>query len=211
MSSKLNQALGSLRAVIPSVNAAADEANRIVKQVERVLADELGVGISARSSRCFESRRRDIEVETGAATAERIEEFLAFGRVHGAYCIHRLIIIYHQGEFGILADEVDSEATPWGQCDRETRLQLFDLLPELIENIVTRAKQLAEKGRATSLKVKELLEEEDRTKPSGASSVVKPVKTESARSNPADRVGSEQEKFSERSTSSQRKRRRLNS
>jgi hypothetical protein len=185
MTSKLTHSLDSLRAVVPGLNSASDEANRIVKQVERVLVDELGVGISARSSRYSETRRRGIDDENGAAIQERIVEYLAFGRVHGVYGIHRKQIAHHQGEFGILLDEAYSEETPWSQCDRETRLRLFNLLPELVENIVHRAQELAKQGHATAAKVKDLLEDEACAKPPGNSSVINPVTAASASPDPA--------------------------
>ena len=75
---------------------------------------KLGVGISAESQDCLRaSSCRDIHVESGDATEERVEQHLAFGRVNGTYCVHAKTVAFHQGDFGILQERVYSEQTPW--------------------------------------------------------------------------------------------------
>jgi hypothetical protein len=199
MSSKLETSLDALRAVMPTVNAAADQATGIVRMVEHVLVEELKVGISAESPQYLEYRRRDLDDESSRATLERVEQHIAFGRVRGTYCIHLKEVTFHQGEYGILLDRVFSEETPWSQCDREMRLRLFAFLPGLIESIVEQAKALAKEGRATAAKVKELLEDEDSTKPLAEDS------------NPTDRFTTETKNSTANAKTLRLERRRLKS
>ena len=162
MVSKLDKGLASLRAIAPSINAAADEANKVVKMVEGVLVNELRIGVSATSSQLLEYRRRATD-ENGNVTEEETGEYLAFGRVSGVYCLHLAKDTYEKDEYGCFNQEVDSEKIPWSSCDRETRLSLFEQLPSLIENIVEKAKRIAEQASNTAAKVKELIADDDKT------------------------------------------------
>jgi hypothetical protein len=156
MSSKLAKSLDSLRAVVPALNAATDEANRLVKVVERVLVNELGIGISATGGRVREFRRH---------ADEELREYLAFGRVNDSFCIYIAEDTYRRDGSGDFSEQVDSQKTPWSSCDRETRLRTFEDLPELIDGIVSEAQRLAEIGSKTAAKVKELIGDSNETNP----------------------------------------------
>ena len=98
------------------VNKVADEANRIVKEVEKALVEEMKIGVFAAS--CFETYRQQT-VREGRHEDETIDEevdrYLAFGRVGAAnYCIHILEVTSHQREIpGHFTEEVNRERIPW--------------------------------------------------------------------------------------------------
>jgi hypothetical protein len=160
MVSKLNKSLNALRAIAPAINEAADEANRVVKEVEHTLVRELGIGVSATSEVTREWRRRDVD-DDGEATDEEVREYLGFGRVMGSYCIHVVESVYHKDGNGWFNDEVDMTETAWSICDRETRLRTFEGLPSLLENLAEAAKKVAESGKSTATKIRELMADDN--------------------------------------------------
>jgi hypothetical protein len=164
MVSKLNKSLDSLRSVVPALNAATDEANRLVKTVEHVLVDELAIGISTPSGRFRAYGHRDIDANSNS-TNEQVREYLAFGRVNGTYCICVTKDTYCRDQCGDFSEHVDSEKTAWSACDRETRLRTFEDLPLLIERIVSEADRLTSMGVATAARVKELIADDNEATP----------------------------------------------
>jgi hypothetical protein len=162
MVSKLNASLDSLRSVVPALNAAADEANKIVKTVEHTLVNEIGVGVSVRGGCSREYCRRDVD-DDGNATEEEVSEYLAFGRVHGVYSVCVETVTRRKDNYGQFNEEVDSEMTAWSSCDRETRLRTFAQIPQLIERIISEAKRLTDIGNSVAAQVKDLIADDDGT------------------------------------------------
>jgi hypothetical protein len=172
MASKLSESLNILRAVAPDLNAASNEANKVVKAVEKVLVDELGVGIWEMSDECSVSAWR-VTNDSGDRIEEEIRAHLAFGRVNGSYCIHRNSRIFQKDSEGNFTQLIDCEDTPWSQCDRQTRLELFEWLPGLIENIAAKATEVAKKAQSTAAMVRELIGDDGDSKQADHSSVVR--------------------------------------
>src|SRR6516165_2779971 len=98
MTDQLQKRLAALRAVAPRLNAVADEANRIVKQVESQLR-EMGVGISATSGAFSTERRIRRDDATDEENEEEVEQYLAFGRHMGVYGIHIREVVYRRDPY----------------------------------------------------------------------------------------------------------------
>jgi hypothetical protein len=168
MTSAFKKKLDEIRAIGPELNSAADEANRIVKEVERVLVQETKIGVRATTS-CFGVEQRTVDGETHK---QELRRRLAFGRVNGVYCIHVDDGFYRYDEATEgMDEEVYSEHTPWSRCDRDTRLAAFEKLPELIDEIVNRAKCVVKTARETAAKVKNLIADDDKDGTEASSTV----------------------------------------
>lgn len=156
MVSELDKQLAALRKVAPRLNAAADEANRVVKMVETALVG-LNLGVEAYSSaieiipsRRTEPPRRSCDDET--VIDQETRRHLAFGRCQGVYCIHVADQLWEGS--GRDADYVDETLTPWSSCDRETRLAAFEKLPELLDRLLKEATRVAEAAEKTAKTVR---------------------------------------------------------
>jgi hypothetical protein len=159
MTSALKKKLDEIRAIAPELNSAIDEANGIVKHVEKVLVEEAAIGVSAEAD-AFLTR---MEASTAFLEEQVVEKLvryrLCFGRVNGAYCINVMRTEY--GDFnGAFTREEDSDLTPWSSCDRDTRIAAFEKLPQLIDVIIDKARKLAESTKRTVDVVRELIMDE---------------------------------------------------
>jgi hypothetical protein len=174
MTHELKKRLDAIRAVAPRIKAASDQADNTVKAVEQALVREIGIGISAESSEYFPGtqRRRDPQ-NWDEFIEEETRERLALGRATaGEYCIHVKSLVC-VGEYQ--CDEAELTSTPWSQCDRETRLRTFYLLPNLLKCIARKAEQLAESTEKTAATLNELLGGDD------ALTTTEPVQPESTK------------------------------
>src|SRR5262245_14185745 len=129
MTSELQKRLRALREVAPRLNAAADEANRLVKMVDGQLK-EMQLGISSASPYFDVQCERIVDDEDGDVTNQETYRCLAYGRVQGSYAIHVLERV-SQGAPGQELEHVGENRIPWSVCDRETRLEAFKQLPSL--------------------------------------------------------------------------------
>jgi hypothetical protein len=154
MTNKLHEGLDTLRAIAPALNAVADEANRMVKDVEKILVEVTGSGISAGAE--FERKR----CEDDDFEEYEIRRVLSFGRICQRHCIFVRSTHYAKESSDQFTEEKGSIDKRWSQCDRETRLRAFDVLPDLIQAIVREAQRLKEVGEKTAAKVKELMGED---------------------------------------------------
>jgi hypothetical protein len=166
MTSALKKQLDEIRALAPMLNSAIDEANKIVGEVEKVLVHEAKVGVSATSGWFRSEVRRITDESTDETTDEEVRYYLGFGRVMGVYCVYIDETTYQKDNYGFFNEEVDSSKKAWSCYDRETRLESFQKLPELIDNIVTAAKELAESAKKTAAQVKAMVNDDDDTAPS---------------------------------------------
>jgi hypothetical protein len=152
MTKEMKERLATLRAVAPRLNAAADEAAKAYRAVERFL-EELGLGIEACSSHSKIVGRG--QTEDGEPTVTT--EMLVYTRAGGKFqiCVRTDVDIRDQdGRWGA---SISSEETPWSSCGRESKLKWVDALPDLLARLIDRAEELiatSEKGTAA---VKDLL------------------------------------------------------
>ncbi len=157
MVDQLKKRLSALRKIAPELNAVADEANQIVKAVEKSLVEEMHLGISARS-RFFSRHLQPVtDHDNDRIGEEEVNRCLAFDRVSGDFCIHVLEVVFREGEQpGYFTEEIDSTPILWSSCDRELRLTAFQELPDLLDRILDRATSLLETTRATAQAVRQM-------------------------------------------------------
>jgi hypothetical protein len=159
MTSELQKRLRALREIAPRLNNATDEANRIVGMVDNLLK-ELRLGISA-ESHCFDARREQIvDDEDGHVTDQETCRHLAYGRVQGSYGIHILETISQAPQGGKL-EHVDENRIPWSSCDRETRLEAFKELPDLLDLLLKEATNVVGMAERTAEMIKGITEGEE--------------------------------------------------
>lgn len=127
MTQELRTSLKQLRDLAPKVNKAADDAARIIREVEELLK-ELNIGIPA-----------EVVVSSVPKNAEVTEYTnLAYKRIDGKFRIG--VAIYQLTALPDNAQgwQVVSE-TPWLESPRDIKLASFDKLPDLIDVMVEEA------------------------------------------------------------------------
>jgi hypothetical protein len=158
MIDELKQRLGRLRDLAPRLNRATDETSATVAMVERLLADELRLGISAESSEFHSwSTGRD-----EAGDARTVHQTLAFGRIGGAFRVH-VVDTTRIDHADTTAVVIDRQHTPWPSCGRETKLRAAEKLPELLDRIIKETERLAEAGDETASRLREMIGEAKET------------------------------------------------
>src|SRR4051794_21844527 len=86
MTEQLREQIERLRSVAPKLNAATEEAARVLQEVEKFLGEVLSLGISATSSDFHEE-----PADPSDAGDERIIVYrLAYDRLHGKFQFHTL-------------------------------------------------------------------------------------------------------------------------
>lgn len=153
MTDEMKKKLQTLRAHAGAMNKATDEAAATVREVERFLNETCSLGVSAVTIPHVES-----VVQGDDGEDVQTQRYLAYGRVGGAFRIHVVTAEVKRDQWGNFEDPAGAVCTPWASCDRETKLQFFADLPELLDNLVRRADQMLEKTNATNATVRELLE-----------------------------------------------------
>jgi hypothetical protein len=142
--STLNSSLNKLRKMAPELNKAADDAAKIVQDVEATLT-QLNIGIPAEA---------DV---SGVSKTKAVTEYvlLAYRRVKSnfriAIVVERHTEFVNSEGFQDSAEETVSE-TPWLECPRDLKLESFPKLPALLEAIIknaTEAKEKVEKAQET--------------------------------------------------------------
>jgi hypothetical protein len=105
----LQLAVAKLRALSPKLNNAVDQAQRVVSQLERFLADECQVSIVAEVPVVYNDK--------GVAVT-----LLRYGRIDGKF---RISLTHTDGDARFVS-------RAWTECDRSEKLASFSLLPKLI-------------------------------------------------------------------------------
>jgi hypothetical protein len=164
MTTELRKKMAALRAMGPSINAAADEANAAVAKVEELLGT---IGISARVGPYDEEYTAKAgEDEDEDAAAPCVCSYLAFGRHAGTRLAPFRVHVVQETEapdeespFTDATKITDVRKIPWGELSREERLKAVTRLPELIDVIADRARQQVDKARESTAAVRELVED----------------------------------------------------
>jgi hypothetical protein len=155
----------------------------LVSIVEKLLVEELHIGISAESAE-FNSWPAGQDDEGNSLI---VRQTLAFGRVGASYRIHVV------DETGIVDDDgrwqelLSRNQTPWPSCGRETKLRAIERLPELLDSIIKEAERLAETADETASRIEEMIG--DAAGASGAVEVTPRSWTASSRSNHKGNAG----------------------
>lgn len=158
MTKELRDKLAALRAIAPKLNQATDEATAIVQSVERLLGEDLKLGIA--SEYYFHQRMADGHENDDGDGAPVVDVSLAYGRVNGRFCLHVLEVTSRKGDGEEEGKTVTIgvERTPWSSCSRELKLQSFTKLPKLLGRIADRAGELAKSASEASKTVRDLLD-----------------------------------------------------
>jgi hypothetical protein len=152
MTDELKRRMAKLREIAPRLNAATDQASKLVAMVEKFLVEEIHIGVSAEV--CYE------EVPAGTDDdnhALRIRHALAFGRSGGSFRIHVVRETVAVEDGGPARTTLAQDRMLWPSCTRETKLKAFEKLPELLDKIIEEAEQLARTSETTRAKVEEMI------------------------------------------------------
>lgn len=150
MTEELRQRLASLRTIAPQLNNATNDASAVVQSVERLLGEELSLGVSAVSSE-FDVSVEPITNSDGDNALTR--SHLAYGRVAGKYRVFILRNSFDEDS----GEPLCSGQTPWSSAPREDKLLSFSKLPELLGLIADGAKRLADESTKTVSEVLSLI------------------------------------------------------
>jgi hypothetical protein len=147
------EGLDSLTAVLPLLNTAMAEATAVVHAVDQFLAEELAVGPWV-ASRPFDTQRA-----IGDDGRELlVTSHLACGRVAGKYRLHILNATLDRADGkDQFTQIIGEERTPWLSCSRETRLQSFAMLPELLSMLANKINEITSQTTKTVETVREVL------------------------------------------------------
>jgi len=157
MTEELQQAIESLRQITPKLNAATDKAARIVTEVDKLLGDELSIGISA--AEVFDSYNRRVlrdEEHSEKTVAVQDVSCLAYRRdAHGTFRL--LVEICRMWPTGDGDEEEELlEEYPWASAPRKLKLQSFAVLPMLLKAIADEAAESVKAAEAASDLVEQL-------------------------------------------------------
>ncbi len=142
--------LSGLRAATPKLNETTDKANEVVRRVERLLNDELKLGVQSKV--VITSRHKTPKVREVMS--------LAYERHRGAF---RIVVRRDEGTTFVDERGFDDEAwkeiedIPWAECPRHIKLEAFERLPDLLKQVSTTAKDLLDRADSTSRAVDDLL------------------------------------------------------
>jgi len=156
MTDELKRRMAKLREIAPRVNAATDQASKLVAQVEKFLVEELRIGVSAEV--CYEELPAGTDDDDHAL---RIRHLLAFGRSGGSFRIHVVRETVAVDDGASARTTLAQERMLWPSCTRETKLKAFEKLPELLDKIIVEAERLAQTSEVTRVKVEEMIGEEE--------------------------------------------------
>jgi len=123
MSDDLSTSIENLRTTASQLNEITDYLNVTVKTVEKILGEELKIGISAYVS---------VDSETDDTTGATITQFLGYQRVGGNF---RIVVLW-ENDF-----HPDRPAVkPWSDCARDMKIETAEKLPQLIQEISNKSK-----------------------------------------------------------------------
>jgi hypothetical protein len=156
MTDELKRRMARLREIAPRLNAATDDASKLVNQVEKFLVEELRIGVSAEV--CYEELPAGTDEEHHE---QRLRNCLAFGRCAGSFRIHVCKETIDTGGGTSAQTILQEERIPWPSCTREMKLKAFEKLPDLLDKIIEQAERLAQASEATRSKVDAMLGDEE--------------------------------------------------
>jgi hypothetical protein len=148
--STVNSSLAELRELAPALNKTADDAARIMLDVETLLTKELGIGVAAETTYLKEQ----ITPKKARWTC------LAFRRVDGKF---RLAVVED-----VVTDCLDENGSPsrsfeeksttaWAECPRDVKLDSFPHLPVLLEKLIAAAGAAMQRADEASKTVASIL------------------------------------------------------
>ena len=157
MTNELKKRLAALRGINPRLNSVTDQVTGIMRSVEKMLVEELKIGVDA--SQWFRT-------EKGGEKGVSLEHSLSFNRVGSAgYRIHVSIVTVRDTseETGVpgTSERLSEERVLWTSCSREMKLRAFEKLPDLLDDIMQSAESLLRTADLTAAKIKELIGDQE--------------------------------------------------
>jgi hypothetical protein len=144
MTPELKQSIDSLKKISPELNRVTDRASQIVARVEKLLNQELSIGIPG----------VQFLKEEGIAPNGTREWYVVYKRVDGLF---RIAI-----EEGLREDEdaelKTEETTLWAQAPRELKLVSVAGLPDLLAYITQEAERIMTKADAAADAIEKMVE-----------------------------------------------------
>ena len=146
MTDELKEAIESLREISPKLNAATDDANRVVAMVEKFLGEECSIGVEAK-----------VHIdEESLPDNESKDLWLHYCRIASKFQFAVEVTVYNNG-----TDESRREYFgSWSQAPRALRLRTFPRIPKLLKEISetakTTTKKVEESGKAVESVLKAL-------------------------------------------------------
>jgi hypothetical protein len=153
MTEELRAKMEELREMAPRLNKTSDSASAIIKAVEEFL-NKLGIGIPGLGP-WFQSHVEDTD-----DGPREYNWYLAYGRLHGNFCIHVQVqkCKEEMSTYGFMDNVLlDQELVVWSSCSRDVKLKSFATLPSLLTNILNNAKEQAEAADKAAGTVGEML------------------------------------------------------
>ena len=136
--SKTREALSQLRALSVQLNEATDAAAKTVSRVEQFLDEECSIGMWAYVEHSPDTKDDDCPDER--------RPLIGYDRV--------------EGQFRIVAQMREpnepKDCRPWVNCNRETKLKTFSMLPGILHSVAQEGMALCRQVDATNKVVEEL-------------------------------------------------------
>jgi hypothetical protein len=142
MTEPLRKSIESLRALAPKLNAATDDAARVVQMVERFLAEDCRLTLTA-------------WVPLAGDGDASVEKSLGYTRLANRF----RIVLRQNPSNGLEHGRADSgQAYAWTDAPRGERLNSFRQLPELLDHIAELAQSCIKSAAETSSAVSKILD-----------------------------------------------------
>jgi hypothetical protein len=142
MADTLRPRLARLQELSKKVNAATDDAGRIVQGVESYLSDILHLGVYGSVV---------LEMKDDQEGGSYSEKKLVYGRLGPRF---RIFVTDFVAIEGIVATD---EEIPWANCSRDLKLLAFNNLPELLDALIKRLEGTLEQVKVNSETIQSLL------------------------------------------------------
>jgi len=142
MADMLRARLERLGDLAKRVNAATDEAARIVQGVESYLSDTIHLGVGAAIT---------IDLDEDRDEGNRSEKRLVYDRYGSKF----RIFVLHDLDFQGVPDR--QEKTLWANCPRDVKLLAFNCLPALLDELAERLEGTLEQVKLNSETIQSLL------------------------------------------------------
>ncbi len=157
MTNELKKSIESLRSIAPKLNAATDKAASVVAEVERLLGEELSIGIPAEVD--FESQSRKVPRDEYSDKTVEVEDALrlAYGRSSSCGSFRLMVEQYRVWPGEYVGDSIEEvlQQWPWGSAPRKLKLDSFAVLPDLLTRIAEEAgKSLSAADAASEIVIK---------------------------------------------------------
>jgi hypothetical protein len=140
MAESLRSQIARLRELAPRLNDVTDKANRLVQIVEKLLGEELSLGVSGSAV-----------ISDHAQDGNRQTVRLLYSRYDGKFRLH-----IH--DYTLLDDGQEFETnTVWSSAARDVKLAAFQKIPDLLADITQKVEQAIEQTEGAGRTIQDLI------------------------------------------------------